>query len=95
MDDNMFNRLSIISDSDFDRIYSEDEQPGEEPEAGEPETINGESADELQQLIQIESDIRDYAEKTYQATMCIIYFLVFAFVFKLIFKNIFSWLNGG
>lgn len=96
MDDNMFNRLSIISDSDFDRIYSEDEQSGEESETGEePETIDGESADELQQLIQVNTQILEYEEKIYNGVMCIIYFIVFAFVFKTLFSNIWSWLNGA
>lgn len=73
-----------------------EQEESKESEVGEnTEQLTKESANELQQLIQIDSQILDYAEKTYQATMCIIYFLVFAFVFKLLFKNIFSWLNGG
>lgn len=74
----------------------DEQEESEESEVGEnTEQLTEESADELQRLIQIDSQILDYTEKTYQATMCIIYFLVFAFVFKLLFKNIFSWLNGG
>lgn len=84
---------SILS-ANNNRVGEQEES--EESEVGEnTEQLTEESSDELQQLIQIDSQILDYAEKTYQATMCIIYFLVFAFVFKLLFKNIFSWLNGG
>lgn len=77
-----------------DRIDEQEES--EESEVGEnTEQLTEESTDELQRLIQIDSQILDYSEKTYQATMCIIYFLVFAFVFKLFFTNIYSWFKGA
>lgn len=90
---NDYRRYALLS-ANGDRVGEQEES--EEFEVGEnTEQLTEESTDELQQLIQIDSQILDYAEKTYQATMCIIYFLVFAFVFKLLFKNIFSWLNGA
>lgn len=73
-----------------------EQEESEESEVGENrEQLIEESTDELQRLIQIDSEILDYAEKTYHATMCIIYFLVFAFVFKLFFTNIYSWFKGA
>lgn len=88
-----YRRYSLLS-TNSDRVGEQEES--EKSEVGEnTDQLAEESADELQRLIQIDSEILDYAEKTYQATMCIIYFLVFAFVFKLFFTNIYSWFKGA